>query len=195
MFFIKISIYVLEMEVLLATLLFILLSPGLIFTIPPGKGGILSGDNTSNIAILVHACLFFITQKLTKDKIWPFDLLNDAVAEVRKAQYKDTPGGVPVSRTIAPLIATLLFIVLSPGLLLTLPPDEGALFMSEDTNTIAVLVHAVIYFVALKFWNDGLKTKMKQLPDGTKVIDYDASGKEQPTSFIVYFLNDQLNQI
>ena len=175
------------MEVLLATLLFILLSPCLIFTIPPGKGGVLSGDSTSNIAILVHACLFFIAQKLVKDKVWPFDLLNDAVKEVRSTHY----GVEKESRTIAPLIATILFIVLSPGLLVTLPPDEGALFMSEDTNTIAVIVHAVIYFVALKFWNDGVAVKKKA--DGS--LDLDASGKVQATNGIIGFLNDQLNQI
>ena len=179
------------MEVLLATLLFILLSPCLIFTIPPGKGGVLSGDSTSNIAILVHACLFFIAQKLVQDKVWPFNLLNDAVTEVRATHYKDRAGGPPASRSIAPLIATLLFIVLSPGLIVTLPPDEGALFMSEDTNTIAVIVHAVIYFVALKFWNDGVAVKKKA--DGS--LDLDASGKVQATNGIIGFLNDQLNQI
>ena len=173
------------MEVLLATLLFILLSPGLIFTIPPGgKGGILSGDNTSNIAILVHACLFFIAQKMTVDKQWPFDMLNDAVKEVRASQYKDR-ASIPEAMKIAPLIATVLFIILSPGLLITLPPDEGALFMSEDTNTLAVLVHGIIYFVALKYWNDNLGYSDER----------DASGKNKKKNSIIYFLNEQFNLI
>ena len=180
------------MEVLLATLLFILLSPGLIFTIPPGKGGILSGESTSNIAVLVHACIFFVAQKLTADKVWPFDLLNDAVAELKTLR---PDGSIGQEVRIAPLVATLLFIVLSPGLLLTLPPDEGALFMSEDTNTIAVLVHGIIYFIALKYWNEGLKDRTKKLPNGTVVLDLDASGKPQRASAIVAFLNEQLNSI
>uniref|UniRef100_A0A6C0D8C2 Uncharacterized protein n=1 Tax=viral metagenome TaxID=1070528 RepID=A0A6C0D8C2_9ZZZZ len=171
------------MEVLLATLLFILLSPGLIFTIPPGKGGILSGDNTSNIAVLVHACLFFVAQKMTASGVWPFDYLNSAVTQIREAQYEGRRAP-PASATIAPLIATILFIVLSPGLLLTLPPDEGALFMSEDTNTIAVLVHAIIYFIALKFWNDGIKKEQ-----------VDRSGNPVYNNSIIGFLNDQLNMI
>jgi len=190
MFFIKISIYVLEMEVLLATLLFILLSPGLIFTIPPGKGGILSGENTSNVAVLVHAVIFFIVQKMTVNKDWPFDYLNDAVAEIKGLR----PDGKPStsgSIVVAPLVATLLFIVLSPGLLVTLPPDEGALFMSEDTNILAILVHGIIYFIGLKYWNDGLKDRLNK--DGS--LDLDASGKTQRANGIIGFLNEQFNSI
>ena len=171
------------MEVLLATLLFILLSPGLIFTIPPGKGGILSGDNTSNIAVLVHACLFFVAQKMTASGVWPFDYLNSAVTQIREAQYEGRRVP-PASATIAPLIATILFIVLSPGLLLTLPPDEGALFMSEDTNPIAVLVHGVIYFVVIKLWNDALKKEK-----------LDKSGYPTYNNGLIGFLNEQLNSI
>ena len=193
MFFIKISIYVLEMEVLLATLLFILLSPGLIFTIPPGKGGILSGENTSNVAVLVHAVFFFIAQKMTVNKEWPFDLLNDAVKEIRSSRPDGSTSVTTEDTHIAPLVATFLFIILSPGLILTLPPDEGALFMSEDTNILAILVHGIIYFIALKFWNDGLKVRLKK--DGSGEADLDASGKLRPVSDLVKFLNDQFNAV
>lgn len=178
------------MEVLLATLLFVLLSPGLIFTIPPGKGGILSGENTSNVAVLVHAVLFFIAQKMTVNKEWPFDMLNDAVKEI-KASRPDGKASTSGDITIAPLVATFLFILLSPGLLLTLPPDEGALFMSEDTNVLAILVHGIIYFIALKFWDTGLKPRVKK--DGS--LDLDGSGNIQPGNSIVSWLNDQFNEI
>jgi hypothetical protein len=47
------------------------------------------------------------------------------------------------------LIATLLFVLLSPGVLLTLPPIGGKIFMSGKTSLIAVLVHAVVFYVLL----------------------------------------------
>jgi hypothetical protein len=45
--------------------------------------------------------------------------------------------------------ATLLFILLSPGVLLTLPPIGGKIFMSGKTSLVAVLVHAVVFYVLL----------------------------------------------
>jgi hypothetical protein len=47
------------------------------------------------------------------------------------------------------LAATLLFVLLSPGVLLTLPPIGGKIFMSGKTSLIAVLVHAVVFYVLL----------------------------------------------
>jgi hypothetical protein len=49
------------------------------------------------------------------------------------------------------LLATLLFIILSPGLLLTLPPIGKNVFMSGKTSTIAILVHAVVFYLVLNF--------------------------------------------
>ena len=43
--------------------------------------------------------------------------------------------------------AWLLFILLSPGLVVTIPPFE---FMKETTNNLAVLVHSALFFAALK---------------------------------------------
>jgi len=45
-------------------------------------------------------------------------------------------------------IAVLLFVLLSPGLLLTLPP-VGKIFMSRKTSVTAVLVHAVVFATLL----------------------------------------------
>lgn len=50
------------------------------------------------------------------------------------------------------LVASLLFILLSPGILLTLPPVGASVFMSGKTSLTAVLVHAVLFFLLLKFW-------------------------------------------
>jgi len=43
----------------------------------------------------------------------------------------------------------VLFVLLSPGVLLTLPPVGGQVFMSGKTSLIAVLVHAVIFTLIL----------------------------------------------
>lgn len=48
-------------------------------------------------------------------------------------------------------LATLLFILLSPGVLLTIPPVANKIFMSRQTSLIAVFVHAVLFFLILKF--------------------------------------------
>ena len=47
------------------------------------------------------------------------------------------------------LLATLLFVLLSPGVLLTLPPIGGKIFMSGKTSLVAVLVHAVVFYLVL----------------------------------------------
>ncbi len=48
-------------------------------------------------------------------------------------------------------IATILFIVLSPGIVLTLPPGSKGVFASCQTSLLAVLVHAVVFYLALMY--------------------------------------------
>jgi hypothetical protein len=43
----------------------------------------------------------------------------------------------------------LLFVLLSPGLLLTLPPVGKKVFMSGQTSTLAILVHALVFTLVL----------------------------------------------
>jgi hypothetical protein len=45
----------------------------------------------------------------------------------------------------------LLFALLSPGFLLTLPPVGGKVFMSGKTSLIAVLVHAVVFYLVARY--------------------------------------------
>ena len=50
------------------------------------------------------------------------------------------------------LVEIILFILLSPGLLLTIPPvSKRGLFMSGKTSTVAILIHAIVFGVALYF--------------------------------------------
>jgi hypothetical protein len=46
-------------------------------------------------------------------------------------------------------LATVLFVLLSPGVLLTLPPVGSRIFMSGKTSMLAVLVHAVVFYLIL----------------------------------------------
>jgi len=45
------------------------------------------------------------------------------------------------------LVPVILFILLSPGVLLTLPPLSKGIFMSGQTSITAVLVHGVVFGV------------------------------------------------
>ena len=50
------------------------------------------------------------------------------------------------------LVEILLFILLSPGLLLTLPAvGNSGVFMSGRTSTVAVLVHALVFAFLLYY--------------------------------------------
>jgi hypothetical protein len=43
------------------------------------------------------------------------------------------------------LVPVLLFVLLSPGILLTIPPTKGGLLMSRETSVYAVLAHAILF--------------------------------------------------
>jgi len=60
----------------------------------------------------------------------------------------------------------VLFVLLSPGVLLTLPPVGGQVFMSGKTSLIAVLVHAVIFVLLLN--NADSIPILNQLDDETE---------------------------
>lgn len=65
----------------LATLLFLLLSPGMIITLPPTNMNPIawfSNQTTSHIAVLVHAGLFYLVLRLAHSGTFPFNLLAEA---------------------------------------------------------------------------------------------------------------------
>ncbi len=47
----------------------------------------------------------------------------------------------------------ILFFILSPGVLLTIPPVGKKIFMSGETSILAAFVHAIV-FVAIIYWCD-----------------------------------------
>ncbi len=48
-------------------------------------------------------------------------------------------------------LPTLLFVLLSPGVLLTLPPKGKGVWMSGQTSLVAVVVHAVVFALAFNY--------------------------------------------
>jgi hypothetical protein len=51
------------------------------------------------------------------------------------------------------ITAAFLFIILSPGFLITLPPVGGKLFMSYKTSLFSILVHSLVFAAAIFFFN------------------------------------------
>jgi hypothetical protein len=45
------------------------------------------------------------------------------------------------------IVTTALFVLLSPGMLLTLPPGSNGVFMSGQTSMGAIMVHALVFAV------------------------------------------------
>jgi hypothetical protein len=48
----------------------------------------------------------------------------------------------------------VLFILLSPGIVLTLPPGSKGIFYSGQTSVVAAAVHAVVFAVILAYRRD-----------------------------------------
>lgn len=50
------------------------------------------------------------------------------------------------------LMITLLFIVLSPGLLITIPAGKKGMWMSRQTSVTAIFVHAIIFIIIYQLY-------------------------------------------
>jgi hypothetical protein len=59
------------------------------------------------------------------------------------------------------ILLALLFILLSPGVLLTLPPLSRGVFMSGQTSLLAVVVHAVVFCLAYYYLKPLLVTPLE----------------------------------
>lgn len=101
-------------KVLVPTILFALLSPGLLLSLPPGSGHL--------VQTLFHALVLAIVA-------WA----------IIKFGFKFT-------LTPADLIVPMfLFVALTPGVLLTLPPIGGKIFMSGATGLPQVMLHTIVF--------------------------------------------------
>ena len=102
--------------------LFFVLSPGVLLT-TSGRNLKFMNGKTGQMAVAFHALVFFLV----------FSLVARAM-------------GLVLTKTDL-LVTTTLFIALSPGLLLTIPPGSGGLFQSGQTSIPAAVTHAVVFAV------------------------------------------------
>ena len=109
-------------KVAIPAALFLALSPGVLVT-TAGKNVKFMNRKTNQMAIFFHALVFFLVYSL-----------------VAKAM------GLVLTKTDL-IVTTSLFLALSPGLLLTLPPGSGGVFQSGQTSLPAALTHAIVFAV------------------------------------------------
>jgi hypothetical protein len=109
-------------KVAIPAALFLALSPGVLVT-TAGKNVKFMNGKTNQMAIFFHALVFFLVYSL-----------------VARAM------GVVLTKTDL-LVTTSLFLALSPGLLLTLPPGSGGVFQSGQTSISAALTHSIVFAI------------------------------------------------
>jgi hypothetical protein len=100
--------------------LFLALSPGVLLT-TTGKNVKFMNRSTSQMAVFFHALVFFLV----------FSLVARAMNLV-------------LTQTDL-IVTTALFVILSPGLLLTLPPGSKGVFTSGETSLAAAVTHALVF--------------------------------------------------
>lgn len=113
-------------SVLIPSLLFLALSPGLLLQLPDSMK--LNTMATSRRSVLLHSLVLMLAIFL----MFKF---------VTKTSFKQTDLVIPA----------ILFIVLSPGMLLNIPPIGGKLFMSGRTSIPSILVHTLVFAVLYGF--------------------------------------------
>lgn len=117
-------------KVVTPAVLFALLSPGVLLQIPDrvpllNKGALMTGSMSTQ-SVLFHSLVFLIVYRM--------------VAKMRGIVLK--PADLVVS--------TVLFVLLSPGLLLSVTP-RGVKFQSGRTSLVAVLIHALVFALVFAF--------------------------------------------
>ena len=100
--------------------LFLVLSPGILLR-TDGTSIKFRNGLTGRTAVMFHALVFFLVYSL-----------------IAKAM------GLVLTRTDL-VVTTVLFLALSPGMLLTLPPGSKGVFMSGQTSPASALAHTVVF--------------------------------------------------
>jgi hypothetical protein len=111
--------------------LFAILSPGLLLQLPdklPFKNANAFGSmQTSQLSVLTHAAVVVLVYHLLAKEL-----------------------GLVLTKTDL-IVVGLLFVLLSPGMLLTLPAGSGGVFMSGQTSVSSIVVHTLVFAVVFAF--------------------------------------------
>ena len=125
-------------KVVIPSALFALLSPGLLLQLPEKipfmNANAIGTMKTSKMSVFFHALVFMIVYKV--------------VAKMRGIVLK--PADL--------LVPTILFMLLSPGMLLSLPPEGGALVRSGNTGYTQIIVHALVFALVFSFLRTAFPT-------------------------------------
>jgi hypothetical protein len=106
--------------------LFFLLSPGILLQLPTTFK--LMSKMTDRRSVLVHSLVLMLVLFL----VYKF-LLKTSMTQASL------------------IIPAILFILLSPGVLLTIPPGSGGLFMSGQTSVQSAAVHTLVFALLYAF--------------------------------------------
>ena len=109
-------------KVAIPATLFFALSPGVLLTTDGQKLSFMN-RKTDQTSTMFHALVFFVVYSL--------------IAKMM---------GLVLTKTDL-IVTTALFLALSPGLLLTIPPGSGGLTRSGQTSLPAAFTHAVVFAV------------------------------------------------
>jgi len=107
-------------KVAIPAALFLALSPGVLLT-TSGRSVKFMNGQTGQMAVAFHALVFFLVYSLIARAL-----------------------GLVLTKTDL-LVTTTLFLALSPGMLLSLPPGSGGVFVSGQTSVAAALTHTVVF--------------------------------------------------
>jgi hypothetical protein len=107
-------------KVTIPAALFLALSPGILLR-TDGTSISFRDGFTGRTAVLFHALVFFLV----------FSLIAKAM-------------GLVLTKTDL-IVTTTLFMVLSPGMLLTLPPGSKGVLVSGQTSVASALTHTVVF--------------------------------------------------
>ena len=111
--------------------LFAILSPGLFLQLPdrlPFKtAGAFSSMKTSQVSVFTHACVLVLVYQLLAGEI-----------------------GLVLTKTDLIVVGTL-FLLLSPGMLLTLPPGSNGIFLSGQTSLMSISLHTIVFALVFAF--------------------------------------------
>jgi hypothetical protein len=122
---------IVSQKVSIPAALFAILSPGLLLQLPdklPFKNAnAFASMQTSKLSVLTHAAVLVLVYYLIAKEL-----------------------GLVLTKTDLIVIA-LLFALLSPGMLLTLPPGSGGVFASGQTSFASIAVHTVVFAVVFAF--------------------------------------------
>jgi hypothetical protein len=105
-------------KVLIPAALFIALSPGLLLQLPTKT---FQSGKTSRMSVMFHALVFVVLYSL--------------IARFLKIVL--TPADL--------IVPAILFMLLSPGMILTLPPGVKGALMSGETGVAPVFVHSLVF--------------------------------------------------